>query len=79
MVRAVSRPFPCTFGMYDGKHQVIIWRAEIIENNKYIGMNGQIAEVGNDHIDVVCKDGLLRITEYENVDDVKIFAGHKLR
>lgn len=79
LVRAVSRPFPGAFGMYDGKHPFIIWRAEIIENNKYIGLNGQIAEIRDDYIDIVCKDGLLRVTDYENVDDVKIFVGHKLR
>lgn len=79
LVRAVSHPFPGAFGMYDGKHPFIIWRAQIMENKKYIGMNGQIAEIAEDHIDVVCKDGLLRITEYENVDGVKMFSGHKLR
>lgn len=79
LIRAVSRPFPGAFGMYDGNHQFIIWRAEMMENKKYIGMNGQIAEIGTDYIDVVCKDGLLRITDYENVDNVKIFVGHKLR
>ncbi len=79
LVRAVSRPFPGAFGMYDGKHQIIIWRADMIENKKYIGMNGQIAEIHDGYIDVVCKDGLLRITDYENVDNVKLFVGHKLR
>lgn len=79
LIRAVSRPYPGAFGMYDGKHKFIIWRADIYDNPKYIGMNGQIAEIADDHIDVVCKDGLLRITEYENVDRVKLFAGHKLR
>lgn len=79
LIRAVSRPFPGAFGMYDGKHQFIIWRAEMLENNKYIGMYGQIAEIKDDHIDIVCKDGLLRVTDYENVDNVKIFVGHKLR
>ncbi len=79
LVRAVSHPFPGAFGMYDGKHQLIIFRADMIENQKYIGMNGQIAEINDDYMDVVCKDGLLRITEYENVDNVKLFVGHKLR
>lgn len=79
LIRAVSRPYPGAFGMYDGKHKFIIWRADIYDNPKYIGMNGQIAEIADDHIDVVCKDGLLRITEYENVDRVRLFAGHKLR
>lgn len=79
LIRAVSHPFPGAFGMYDGEHQLIIWRAEILENKKYIGMNGQIAEITNKYIDVVCRDGLLRITDYENVDRIKLFVGHKLR
>lgn len=79
LIRAVSRPFPGAFGMYDGKHQFIIWRAEMLENTKYIGINGQIAEISDCYIDVVCKDGLLRITDYENIDNVRILAGHKLR
>lgn len=79
LVRAVSKPYPGAYGMYDGKHQIIIWRAEICENTKYIGMNGQIAELSDDEILVVCKDGLLRVTEFENVDNVKMFTGHKLK
>lgn len=79
LVRAVSHPFPGAFGMYDGKHQIIIWRADMIENKKYIGMNGQIAEIHDGCIDVVCKNGLFRITDYENVDNVRLFVGHKMR
>lgn len=79
LIRGVSRPYPGAFGLYDGKHKFIIWRADVYENSKYIGMNGQIAEITDGHIDVVCKDGLLRITEFENVDGVKLFVGHKLR
>ena len=79
LVRAVSKPYPGAFGMYDGKHQIIIWRAEMQKNTKYIGMPGQIAKVTPEHLDIVCKDGLLHITEYENVDQVKMFEGHKLQ
>lgn len=79
LIRAVSRPFPGAFGMYDGQHKFIIWKAQMLENKKYIGLNGQIAEINNDYIDIVCKDGLLRVTEFENVDNVKLFVGHKLR
>ena len=49
------------------------------ENQKYVGMNGQIAEIGSDYMDIVCKDGLLHVTDFENVDGVKMFVGHKLR
>ena len=79
LIRAVSKPYPGAFGLYDGKHQFIIWRADILENKKYVGINGQIAEITENYIDVVCKDGLLRVTDYENVDKVKLFVGHKLR
>lgn len=79
LIRAVSRPFPGAFGLYDGKHPLIIWRAEIKENKKYIGINGQVAELSADYIDVICEDGLLHITEFENVDNVKMYVGHKLR
>ena len=79
LIRAVSRPFPGAFGMYDGKHQLIIWRAEVLKNDKYIGLNGQIANITDQYIDVVCRDGLLRITDYQNVECVKLFVGHKLR
>ncbi len=79
LIRAVSKPFPGAFGLYDGKHKLIIWRAEMCENTKYIGMPGQIADLHDGCIDVVCKDGLLHITEYDNVDKVPLFAGHKLK
>lgn len=79
LIRAVSKPYPGAYGNYDGEHQFIIWRAEMLKNYKYVGMNGQIAKIENEYIDVVCKDGLLRITEYTNVDNVKMFEGHKLR
>lgn len=78
-IRAVSRPYPGAFSMYDGKSKIIIYRAEILPNDRYIGFNGQIAELRKDGFDVVCKDGLLRVTDYENVDNVKMFVGHRFR
>lgn len=79
LIRAVSKPYPGAFGHYDGKHKIIIWRAEMKKNIKYIGMPGQIAYIGNGVIDVVCKDGLLHITDYENIDLIKMYEGHKLK
>lgn len=78
-IRAISKPYPGAFSMYDGKSKIVIYRAEILENKKYIGFNGQIAELRKDGFDVVCKDGLLRVTDYENVDNVKMFVGHRFR
>lgn len=79
LIRAVSRPYPGAFSNYDGKHKVIFWRADYLENTKYYGMEGQIAYVSDEYMDIVCCDGLLRVYEYENVDCVKIIAGHKFK
>lgn len=79
LIRAVSRPYPGAFGMYDGSHQIIIWRADYLVNNKYIGIPGQICEIHEDHFDIVGVDGIIRVTDYENVDKVKLLVGHKLK
>lgn len=79
LIRAVSKPYPGAYGLYDGKHKLIIWRAEIKENTKYIGINGQIADIQNGEMNIVCRDGLLHVTEFENVDNVKLLSGHKLQ
>ena len=51
----------------------------IIENKKYIGIPGQICEIHDTYFDILGSDGIIRIKEYENVDDVKLFVGHKLK
>lgn len=79
LVRAVSHPYPGAFGMYDGNHQIIIWKAEVIENKNIIGIPGQICHVFENSFDVLCADGILRVTEWENIDQVKMFVGHKLK
>ena len=79
LIRAVSKPYPGAFSNYDGIHKIIIWRADCLENKKYIGIPGQIAKVTSEYIDVVCIDGLLRIKEYDNVSNVTIIEGHKFK
>lgn len=79
LVRAISHPYPGAFGMYDGNHQIIIWRAEMVENKNIIGIPGQICRIGEDSFDVLGNDGILRVTDWDNVDRVKMFVGHKLK
>lgn len=79
LIRAVSRPYPGAFGMYDGEHKIIIWKADYIENNKYIGIPGQICDIKDEYFDVLGSDGIIRVWDYENVDSVKILVGHKLK
>lgn len=79
LVRAVSKPFPGAYAFYDKEHKIIIWKADSMENTKYIGIPGQIAYIDDHYMDIVCKDGILRVTEYENEDHVKLTVGHKLK
>lgn len=79
LIRAVSKPYPGAFSYFDGKHKIIFWKADYINNDRYIGIPGQIAKKTNEYIDIVCVDGLLRVYEYENVDNVKIIEGYKFK
>ena len=79
LIRGVSHPYPGAFGMYDGKHQIIIWRADIKENRNIIGIPGQICAIGKDFFDVLGVDGIIHVTDYDNTDNVKMFVGHKLK
>jgi methionyl-tRNA formyltransferase len=78
LVRATSRPYPGAYGVYKDK-KVIIWKARVEKNTKYIGIPGQIAYV-NDVIGVITNDGLLIIEEYEieNVGN-RFIVGHKFK
>ena len=79
LIRAISKPYPGAFGMYDGCHRIIIWKADYFENKKYIGIPGQICELNKEYFDVLGSDGIIRVLEFENVDNVKMFVGHKLK
>lgn len=79
LVRAVSKPYPGAFSYYDGISKVVFWKADYLRNSQYHGIPGQIAKVTLEYIDVVCTDGLLRVYEYENIDNVKLIEGHKFK
>lgn len=79
LIRAVSKPYPGAYSKYRGKHKVIFWRADYIDNKKYIGLPGQIAFKTQDFIDIVCGDGLLRVYELQNEDNINLTVGHKFK
>lgn len=79
LIRAVSKPYPGAFSNYDGLHKVIFWKADYMENKKYIGIPGQIAKMTSGYMDVVCTDGLLRVYEYLSINNVKLIEGHKFK
>lgn len=79
LIRAVSHPYPGAFSHYEGKHLVTFWRAEMAENPGYIGFPGQIAEKDETSFSVLCRDGLLRVTEYSCDGSFRMFVGHRFR
>ncbi|AOT70138.1 methionyl-tRNA formyltransferase [Geosporobacter ferrireducens] len=79
LIRAVSKPYPGAFSYYDGKDKVVFWRADFMENKKYIGLPGQIAKKTEEYLDVVCIDGLLRIYDFECTNSIKIREGYKFK
>ncbi len=79
LIRATSHPYPGAYSMYEGKAKVIFWKADALENNKYIGIPGQIAEINENYIDIVCIDGLLRVYEYSSEVQARFVAGHKFK
>ena len=77
LIRATSKPYPGAF-TFKNKKKIIIWSAKIEENTEVFGSVGQICYNTNlKRIIVVCKEGLIQITEatYENgynaIEDLK--------
>jgi methionyl-tRNA formyltransferase len=79
LIRAVSHPYPGAFANYDGQHRVIFWHADLLENKQYFGIPGQIARKEGDVLEIVCTDGLLRVNDYDNIDNVSLIVGHKFK
>ncbi|WP_342388782.1 methionyl-tRNA formyltransferase [Salinicoccus bachuensis] len=78
LIRATSRPYPGAFSHYRD-HKVIIWRASVHPNARYIGIPGQIIRSDSMSIDVLCTDGILRIEDYEVDEDVRFVDGNKFK
>ena len=79
LIRAVSRPYPGAFSHYDGRRLVTFWRAEMEENPGFIGFPGQIAQKDETTFSVLCRDGLLRITDWSCEEPLRLFVGHRFR
>lgn len=78
IIRATSHPYPGAFSFINEK-KITIYRAEKYElEKKYIGYNGQIADIKDNNLIVLTVDGALKITEYIIEDNRKIFVGNRL-
>lgn len=80
LIRATSHPYPGAFSHYDGSSLVTFWRADVVEDRRYIGFPGQIAEKEGDVLLILTGDGnLLRVTDYTCEDHKKLLVGHRFR
>lgn len=76
LIRATSKPYPGAFGKYKGE-KVVFWKAEHVRKTRYIGQLGQVALVEEDSMTIVCRNGLIKITDFEHNNNIEIKAGHK--
>lgn len=80
LIRATSHPYPGAFSHYDGKRLVTFWRADVVDNYRYIGFPGQIAYKEGNILYVLAGDGaLLRMTEYDCQTEGPLLVGHRFR
>lgn len=79
IIRGTSKPYPGAFVYYKDS-KVIIWKAKIETNTKYIGIPGQIAWITSTEIGVITKDSILVITDYElHGEHIEFTVGHKFK
>ena len=76
-----QQALPWRIFVYMKKTKVIFWRARLEENDKYIGIPGQIAWISpNNEIRIVAKDSLLVVTDYEVTGDpIRLRVGHRFQ
>ena len=80
LIRAVSHPYPGAFSHYDGKQLVTFWRADVVNDHRYIGFPGQIAYKEENNLYVLAGDGaLLRMEEYDCQTECPLLVGHRFR
>ncbi|MTI80469.1 MAG: methionyl-tRNA formyltransferase [Firmicutes bacterium] len=80
LIRAANKPYPGAFAYYK-EIKVIFWKADLEENEKYIGLPGQIAWVSdNGELGILTKDSMLVVKEYSvEGEPFAFYPGHKFK
>ncbi|MGE5402836.1 MAG: methionyl-tRNA formyltransferase [Ignavibacteriales bacterium] len=74
LINASSEPFSGAFGMYEGK-EMRIWRAELHhDEERYLAVPGQVAEINKSDgsVMIITGNGKIKITEIE-------YEGHRVK
>lgn len=77
LIMAVSRPLPGAFTFYKTE-KIIVWRAHQLENYNHFGVPGRILEIHEDGFLVQAGSGVIKITEFEGINDRELKVGRKL-
>ncbi len=65
LINASSEPFSGAFSTLEGE-KIIIWRAEIYKDDEiYLAVPGQVAEILNNGVVIICGQGKLLLTDVE--------------
>lgn len=84
LIRAVTKPYPGAFTYYKGK-KIIVWDSELIEEDNFVALEGQIVKIIKNHgVVVKTGNGLIMLknieVDGEEMNSSKYFKheGHKL-
>ncbi len=71
LVRATTKPYPGAFTYYNGR-KLVVWSADVVRGNRFIGVPGQVLDIGKRGAVVACGSGnvLLKEVQLEN-DGIK--------
>ena len=69
LINACNKPYAGAFCSYKEK-PLIIWDAEVAPDENFMAIPGQIADIGETYVDVICGEGKLRIKEIEYEDKI---------
>lgn len=67
LIRASSKPFSGAYSYINGRNKIVVWKAELIdENEPYLAVPGQVSFVADGYFVVITGGGKLKITEWES-------------
>jgi methionyl-tRNA formyltransferase len=65
LINASGRPYAGAFCQLDAE-RMVVWEAELGNTQElFLAVPGQITRIGGEHVEVACREGMVRLTEVE--------------
>jgi methionyl-tRNA formyltransferase len=65
LINASNKPYQGAFCSFEG-HKLVIWDAELVnDGEQFCAVPGQVVEIGQGYIDIVCGNGKLRLRKVQ--------------